>query len=124
MRAFRWIDENHLLPYGVASGEEFFAGVGAFAPHRNLRVVAQNWSHLWLYRITGERSFGDSVERAFFNAGPAPVARDFRTMSYYQSPNRIEAGFLPADQPDSPGVGCGRFDVLPGYPPVLCRVVR
>jgi hypothetical protein len=121
LRAFRWIDENHLLPYGVASGEEFFAGVGALRCTETCDVVAQNWSNLWLYRITGERSFGDSVERAFFNAGPAPVARDFRTMTYYQSPNRIQAGFLPADQPDSPGVGCHLFTPL-GYPPVLCCV--
>jgi hypothetical protein len=58
---------------------------------------------------------------AMFNAGPAPLASDFRTMSYYQSPNRIGAGFLPADQPDSPGVGCHLFTPL-GYPPVLCCV--
>ena len=79
------------------------------------------WSNIWLYRVTGERSFGDSVERAFFNAGPAPIARDFQTMSYYQSPNRIQAGLLPADQPDSPGIGCHLFTQL-GYPPVLCCV--
>ncbi len=120
-RAFRWIDENHLLPYGVASGEEFFAGVGAFRCTETCDVIASIWSNIWLYRITGERSFGDSVERAFFNAGPAPVARDFQTMSYYQSPNRIHAGSLPADQPDSPGIGCHLFTQL-GYPPVLCCV--
>ena len=120
-RAFRWIDTNHLLPYGVASGEEFFSGVGAFRCTETCDVVAQNWSSLWLYRITGERSFGDNVERAFFNAGPAPIARDFQTMTYYQSPNRIRAGALPADQADSPGIGCHLFTPL-GYPPVLCCV--
>ncbi len=121
LRAFRWIDENHLLPYGVASGEEFFSGVGALRCTETCDVVAQNWSSLWLYRITGDRSFGDSIERALFNAGPAPIARDFQTMSYYQSPNRIQAGSLPADQPDSPGIGCHLFTPL-GYPPVLCCV--
>jgi hypothetical protein len=120
-QAFRWIDQNHLLPYGVASGEEFFSGIGAFRCTETCDVVAAIWSNVWLYRITGERSFGDSVERAFFNAGPAPIARDFQTMSYYQSPNRIQAGCLPADQPDSPGIGCHLFTQL-GYPPVLCCV--
>ena len=31
----------------------------------------------------------DRAERAFFNAGPATVARDFKTHVYFQSPNRI-----------------------------------
>jgi hypothetical protein len=121
LEAFRWFDGNHLLPYGVASGEEFLSGVGALRCTETCDVVAAIWSNVWLYRLTGERSFGDSVERAFFNAGPAPIARDFRTMSYYQSPNRIQAGALPADQPDSPGIGCHLFTPL-GYPPVLCCV--
>ena len=110
--AFCWFDENHLLPYGVASGEEFLSGVGTLRCTETCDVVAAIWSNIWLYRVTGERSFGDSVERAFFNAGPAPIARDFQTMSYYQSPNRIQAGFLPADQPDSPGIGCHLFTQL------------
>ena len=101
-RAFRWIDENHLLPYGVASGEDLFAGVGGFPLHGDMqrdRVDLVDSPALPHYR---RRSFGDSVERAFFNAGPAPVARDFQTMSYYQSPNRIHAGPLPAISPIRP----------------------
>jgi hypothetical protein len=121
LRAFQWLDQNHLLPYGVTSGEEFVSGIGAFRCTETCDVVAMIWSNVWLLRITGERSFGDSVERAFFNAGPAPVSRDFQTMTYYQSPNRIQAGSLPADQAESPGVGCHLFTQL-GYPPVLCCV--
>lgn len=120
-QAFRWFDENHMLPYGVTSGEEFHCGVGALRCTETCDVIASIWSSIWLCRITGERSFADSAERAFFNAGPAPVARDFQTMSYYQSPNRIQAGVLPADQPNSPGVGCHLFTQL-GYAPVLCCI--
>jgi hypothetical protein len=29
----------------------------------------------------------DRAERAFFNAGPATVTRDFKTHVYFQSPN-------------------------------------
>ena len=36
------------------------------------------------------------MERAFFNAAPATVARDFKTHVYFQSPNRISAS-LPGD---------------------------
>ena len=119
--AFRWFDEQHMLPYGVTSGEEFLSRVGAFRLTETCDVAAMLWSSAWLYRITGDRSWGDSIERAFFNAGPAPIARDFQTMCYYQSPNRIEAESLPSQQPFCPGPGCLRFTRL-GYPHVLCCV--
>ena len=31
----------------------------------------------------------DRIERAFFNAGPATVTRDFKSHVYFQSPNRF-----------------------------------
>src|SRR5208282_5948966 len=66
-------------------------------------------------------SWGDRMERAFFNAGAAPAARDFRTMCYYQSPNRIQSAALPCEQPNSPGPEGNRFHPL-GCPTVLCCV--
>jgi hypothetical protein len=117
--AFQWFDENHLLPYGVTSGEEFLSGTGAFRLTETCDVAAQIWSNVWLYRMLGQRTFGDRIERAFFNAGAAPVARDFQTMCYYQSPNRLRPETLPGEQPNCPGRGCLRFSRL-GYPHVLC----
>ncbi|HUC83819.1 MAG TPA: hypothetical protein VL970_01395, partial [Candidatus Acidoferrales bacterium] len=49
------------------------------------------------------------------------IARDFQTMCYYQSPNRIESEALPIGNPNCPGPGCLRFTRL-GYPQVLCCV--
>ena len=115
--------ENHMLPYGVASGEEFLSGIGAFRMTETCNVAADIWSNVWLYRILGERAYGDSIERAFFNAGAAPVARDFKTMCYYQSPNRIQSDSLPCEQPHCPGRGGLRFSRL-GCPHVLCCVGR
>uniref|UniRef100_UPI0035645E51 hypothetical protein n=1 Tax=Mariniphaga sediminis TaxID=1628158 RepID=UPI0035645E51 len=34
----------------------------------------------------------DRLERAFFNAGPAAVSRDYKTHIYFQSPNRLVNG--------------------------------
>ena len=119
--AFQWFDENHMLPYGLTSGEEYLSGVGAFRLTETCDVAAQIWSTAWLYRIVGERSWGDGIERALFNAGAAPIARDFQTMGYYQSPNRILGESLPGEQPNCPGRGCLRFSRL-GYPNVLCCV--
>ena len=119
--AFQWLDRQHLLPYGVTSGEEFLSGSGAFRLTETCDVSADLWSSLWMYRITGERSWGDDVERAFFNAAAAPVARDFQTMCYYQSPNRLQPETLPSGHPLCPGPRCMRFTRL-GYPGVLCCV--
>ncbi|MCC6125969.1 MAG: glycoside hydrolase family 127 protein [Pirellulales bacterium] len=121
LRALEWVSERHMLSFGVASGMENLAGIGAFRLTETCDVAAFLWSAAWLYRIEGERTFGDGIERAFFNAGAAPIARDFQTMCYYQSPNRIESDTLPAEQPNAPGKGCLKFDRL-AYPRVLCCV--
>lgn len=121
LRALEWVSENNMLPYGVASGMENLAGIGAFRLTETCTVVADIWSSVWFYRIEGDRSYGDGIERAFFNAGAAPIARDFQTMCYYQSPNRIESETLPAEQSRAPGKGCLKFNRL-AYPQILCCV--
>ncbi|MGA2032463.1 MAG: beta-L-arabinofuranosidase domain-containing protein [Thermoguttaceae bacterium] len=121
LNAFAWIDREHMLPYGLASGEEYMSGIGAFRKTETCNVAACIWSTLWMYRILGQRGYGDAVERAFFNAGAAPIARDFRTMCYYQSPNRLRSDSLPCEQPNCPGPRAIRFHRL-GCPNVLCCV--
>ncbi len=118
LAAFRWLDQNHLLPYGVNSGQEFPTGIGAFRFTETCNVEAHLWSSLWLYRIMGDRTWGDRIERLFFNAAPAPIARDFRTMSYYQSPNRILAESLPSFPSGGEWLRYSRL----GFPQVLCCV--
>jgi len=119
--AFKWLDDFHMLPYGVASGEEFASGIGAFRKTETCDVTAMLLSASWMYRIQGEGDWGDRMERAFFNAGAAPVARDFQTMCYYQSPNRLRSDALPCEQPHSPGKGGIRFSPL-GCSNVICCV--
>ena len=119
--ALKWLDDNHMLPYGVASGEEFASGVGAFRKTETCDVTAMLLATSWMYRIQGDGDWGDRMERAFFNAGAAPIARDFKTMCYYQSPNRLRADSLPCEQPNCPGREGVRFHRL-GCPTVLCCV--
>jgi len=120
-KAFRWLEHDHQLPYGVASGGEFLSSVGAFRLTETCDVSASLWSMLWMYRITGESPWGDSLEAEFFNATPVPIARDFQTICYYQSPNRLQPESLPKGHPLCPGPGCLRYTRL-GYPGVLCCV--
>jgi hypothetical protein len=97
-----WLDEHHLLPYDVASSEEFVAGTGSTRNTETCNVACSGWTYQQLLEVTGEGKWGDRIEKVFFNAGPAPVARDFQTMSYYQAPNRIE-GLMPSERPRNPG---------------------
>jgi len=117
----QWHDQHHLLPVGLCSGEEYQAGRGATRNVETCNVAAAPWTYHWLTRITGQGKYADRMERIFFNAGPAPVARDFQTMSYYQCPNRISLS-LPdeKDEPRCPMPGCYRFSPLAN--PVLCCV--
>ena len=106
--AFQWLDEHHMQPYGLASGEEWAAGVGPLRKTETCNVPAMLLSASWMYRIEGDAAWGDRMERAFFNAGAAPIARDFKTACYYQSPNRIRDGELPIESPRS-GQGMPRL---------------
>ena len=109
LNVFAWIGQRHMLPYRLPSAEEYLSGVGAFRKTETCNVAAQMWSNVWMYRILGAGSYGDQVERVFFNAGPAPIARDFQTMCYYQSPNRLRSDSLPCEEPRNLLTGGIRF---------------
>jgi hypothetical protein len=103
-----WLDRNHLLPYDIASSEEYVAGIGATRNTETCNVACSAWTYQQLFEITGDGRWGDRIEKVFFNAGPAPVDRHFQTMAYYQSPNRIEQ-LMPSETPGHPGEGCYTF---------------
>jgi hypothetical protein len=122
LATIRWSDKRYGLPFGLVSGEEYHSGIGSTRNVETCNVAAGPWTFSALLRITGERGWADRMERAFFNAGPVPIARDFQTMSYYQSPNRLSLS-LPLDRPGCPGAALGdsyRFTEI-GHP-VLCCV--
>ena len=106
------------MPYGLTSAQEWLSGAGSMHHIETCIVPASMWTYTWLMRITGEKSWGDRIENVFFNAGAGSIARDFKTMSYYQTPNRFSED-LPED-PSIPGPGDQKFTPF-GYE-VLCCV--
>jgi hypothetical protein len=58
----------------------------------------------------------DRLERAFFNAGPATVSRDFKSHVYFQSANRFAN--LSPDFPHGPRAGGGAY--RPKHSPLCC----
>ena len=98
-----WVDKYNELPFGLNSAEEWLSGIGPYRFTETCDVPAAMWTRTWMLRITGQSRWADQAERAFLNAGPVPVSRDFKTMSYYQSPNRIDENTPQA--PPIPGPG-------------------
>ncbi|MCX6226602.1 MAG: glycoside hydrolase family 127 protein [Bacteroidia bacterium] len=93
--AMGWNDllqRDAMQPYGVFVADEFCGPAGAYRGTETCDVSAYMWSQTELLRIGGQGVMGDRVERAFFNAAPAVVSRDFTTHVYTQMPNRIVAG--------------------------------
>ena len=83
------IERVAMQPYGVPVSDEWYGPAGAFRGSETCDVAGYIWSQVSLLLVTGEGRMADRLERAFFNAGPVTVSRDFKTHVYFQSPNRF-----------------------------------
>jgi hypothetical protein len=105
-----------MQPHGVPVSDEWYLPTGAFRGSETCDVAGYVWSQVSLLSVTGEGRMGDRAERAFFNAGPATVSRDFRTHVYFQSPNRFAS--RSPDFPHGPMAGGGVYQRKHG--PLCC----
>lgn len=105
-----------MQPYGVPVSDEWFGPTGAFRGSETCDVAGYVWSQVSLLQVTGEGRMADRLERAFFNAGPATVSRDFKTHVYFQSPNRFAN--LSPDFPHGPRAGGGAYQAR--HSPLCC----
>lgn len=96
-----------MQPHGVPVSDEGYGPTGAFRGSETCDVAGYVWSQVCLLSVTGEGRMADRLERAFFNAGPATVSRDFKTHVYFQSPNRFAN--LSPDFPHGPRAGGGTY---------------
>ena len=87
--AFEKIDRYHMLPDGVASGEEGLSGRTARSVHEMCNVVDYVWTCTYMLRATGEPQFADRIEAALFNAGLGGITKAFDAHQYYSAPNQI-----------------------------------
>ena len=88
-RYYDMMERDGMQPYGVMVADEFCGPTGANRGTETCNVSAYMWSQMELLRISGQAVIGDRVERAFFNAAPATVSRDFTRHVYTQTANRI-----------------------------------
>ncbi len=117
LRRLAWIDEEHMQPYGVHSGDEYVCGRGPFRGTEVCDISSYMWWMLWFQRVTGQGQFGDRIERAFFNAHPASVTRDFSEHLYCIAPNRFAE-----DLPRHVGKGSAKrgYRYQPLHKPLCC----
>jgi hypothetical protein len=110
------LQRDAMQPTGVPVADEYYGPTGAFRGTETCDVAGYLWSQIVLLSVGGEGRMADRAERALFNAGPATVARDFRTHVYFQSPNRVADGSPPC--PHGPGAeGCS---YQPTHMPLCC----
>ncbi|MFC2087274.1 beta-L-arabinofuranosidase domain-containing protein [Bacteroidota bacterium] len=121
LKSLEWGEKKHLLPAGILSGEEYLAGIGATRNVETCNIKRATEGFVWMLRITGDASYADRIEKIFFNAAPAPVARDFKTMCYYQSMNRYSST-NPSETPLNPGPEKEKYKFTRIGHPVQCCV--
>lgn len=105
-----------MQPHGVPVSDEWYGPTGAFRGSETCDVAGYVWSQVSLLLVTGEGRMADRLERAFFNAGPATVSRDFKSHVYFQSPNRFAN--LSPDFPHGPRAGGGAYQSK--HSPLCC----
>lgn len=88
-RGFAKLDKYHMLPDGIASGEEGLSGNGSRNTHEMCNVVDYLWTCSYMLKATGETEWADRIEKALFNAGLGGITKNFDAHQYYSCPNQI-----------------------------------
>lgn len=121
------MDRHHLLPNGVHSGDEHYAGKDPSQGTELCAVVEGMFSLEVLNSILGEPPFGDRLERITFNALPATFKKDMWAHQYDQQPNQVKCSVdknrnWTTNGPDSnlfglePNFGCCTANMHQGWP--------
>ena len=88
---FDFIDKHAMQVHGVPVADEQWGHPGAERGTETCVVAGYILQAAAMMGATGEGTFGDRAERAFFNAGAGCVARDWMHHVYMQAPNRTTA---------------------------------
>ncbi len=89
INAYKELDDNNMMPFGVNSSEENLMGVDAIGSTETCDISDFINSNIALFRITGNSIYGDKIERVLFNAGGTAWSHDCKKHVYSQSPNKL-----------------------------------
>lgn len=76
-----------LLVDGVISSEEFTRTNTSDMAHETCDIADFAWLLGYMFRVTGDITYLDLIERMTLNAAPAVVMPDFKAIQYFSSPN-------------------------------------
>ena len=120
------LDKYHLMPAGVHSGDEHYAGRSPVQGTELCTVVEGMYSFEHLLSIVGDPAFGDRLERMTFNALPATFDKTMWSHQYDQQPNQVLCSVhrrsWVSNGPDSnlfglePNFGCCTANFHQGWP--------
>ena len=120
------MDRYHLLPNGVHSGDEHYAGANPSQGTELCAVVEGMFSVEHLLAIVGDPALGDRLEKMTYNALPGTFDGDMWAHQYDQQPNQVLCSLRPrswtTNGPESnlfglePNFGCCTSNFHQGWP--------
>ena len=120
------LDKHHLLPNGMHSADEHYAGQNPSQGVELCAVVETMFSLEHLIGILGDPKLADRLERISFNAMPATFSGDMWSHQYDQQPNQVLCNIEKRDWttngPESnvfglePNFGCCTANMHQGWP--------
>ena len=126
------MDRHHLLPNGVHSGDEHYAGRDPSQGTELCAVVEGMYSLEHLLAVLGDPAFGDRLEKMAYNALPATFSGDMWAHQYDQQPNQVLCSRFPrawtTNGPDSnlfglePNFGCCTSNLHQGWPKLAANL--
>ena len=125
-RQFREMDQYHLLPNGIHSGDEHYAGRDPSQGSELCSVVETMFSVENILAVTGDAAFGDRLEKVTYNPLPGTFSADMWAHQYDQQPNQVMCTLARRNWtnngPDSnlfglePNFGCCTSNMHQGWP--------
>jgi DUF1680 family protein len=125
-RQLEVLDKYHLLPNGLHSGDEHYAGLNPSQGVETCTVVETMFSLAHVVAILGDPALGDRLEKITFNGLPGAFTGDMWAHQYDQQPNQVQCNIRPRDWtsngPESnvfglePNFGCCTANMHQGWP--------
>ncbi len=121
---------------GTFTGDECLSGTGNQQGTELCAVVELMYTCEWLYRITGDATWADRLEKVAFNALPATFSDDMWTHQYDQMVNQVACvefpgkSFFRTNPSEShlfglePNYGCCTANFSQGWPKLALHVLQ
>jgi len=129
---FRVLDKYHLLPNGVHSADEHYAGRDPSQGTELCSVLEAMFSLEHIIAATGDAAFADRLEKLAYNPQPGTYSKDMWAHQYDQQPNQVLVSVAKRawsdNGPDSnlfglePNFGCCTANMHQGWPKFIANL--